>query len=59
MAEAVQPLKLPDLHNTYFLLRHGRSLANEAETIVSKPEHGALEQWTLASSGEEQAREAG
>ncbi|KAG2498418.1 hypothetical protein HYH03_003676 [Edaphochlamys debaryana] len=47
------------LHNEYFLLRHGRSLANEAEIIVSSLENGADAKWTLAPAGEEQARRAG
>ncbi|GLC37150.1 hypothetical protein PLESTM_000548100 [Pleodorina starrii] len=47
------------LQNEYWLLRHGRSLANEVETIVSKPENGVEERWTLAPAGEDQARAAG
>ncbi|PNH10867.1 hypothetical protein TSOC_002406 [Tetrabaena socialis] len=47
------------LKNEYFLLRHGRSLANEAEIIVSSPDNGRDEQWTLAPAGEDQARAAG
>ncbi|KAG2423994.1 hypothetical protein HXX76_014820 [Chlamydomonas incerta] len=47
------------MRNEYWLLRHGRSLANEAEIIVSKPEHGIESRWTLASAGEEQATAAG
>ncbi|PNW73560.1 hypothetical protein CHLRE_13g564000v5 [Chlamydomonas reinhardtii] len=47
------------MKNEYWLLRHGRSLANEAEIIVSKPEHGVESRWTLAPAGEEQATAAG
>ncbi|GLI66199.1 hypothetical protein VaNZ11_009898 [Volvox africanus] len=52
-------MKPNQLRNEYWLLRHGRSLANEVETIVSKPEHGIDERWTLAQGGEDQARAAG
>ncbi|KAG2439828.1 hypothetical protein HYH02_010461 [Chlamydomonas schloesseri] len=49
----------PDMRNEYWLLRHGRSLANEAEIIVSKPENGVESRWTLAPAGEDQATAAG
>ena len=42
-----------------FVLRHGRSLANEASVIVSKLENGLLPQYALAPAGIEQAAQAG
>lgn len=33
-------LNLIKLHNTYFMIRHGKSLANEQGIIVSDPNHG-------------------
>ncbi|EFJ51472.1 phosphoglycerate mutase [Volvox carteri f. nagariensis] len=52
-------MQATEFKNEYWLLRHGRSLANEAETIVSKPENGIDDRWTLAPVGEDQARAAG
>lgn len=46
---------MPDL----FVLRHGRSLANEASLIVSSLENGVLPQYALAPAGKEQAAAAG
>ncbi|KAK9834143.1 hypothetical protein WJX81_002405 [Elliptochloris bilobata] len=54
--EKAQPL---DLRNTYWLLRHGLSLANEAGLIVSSLENGMLPQHGLAVAGLQQATEAG
>lgn len=42
-----------------FVLRHGRSLANEASLIVSSMENGVLPQYALAAAGKEQAAAAG
>jgi broad specificity phosphatase PhoE len=42
-----------------FVLRHGRSLANEASLIVSSVENGVLPQYALAPTGKEQAAAAG
>lgn len=40
------------LHNHYVLLRHGRSQANEAEIIVSDPQHG-VSGYGLTAEGRE------
>ena len=42
-----------------FVLRHGRSLANEASIIVSRLDNGLLPQYALAPAGLEQAAQAG
>lgn len=47
------------LRNKYWLLRHGRSLANEAEIIVSSLENGVSQKWTLSPTGLLQAEAAG
>ncbi|GAX76695.1 hypothetical protein CEUSTIGMA_g4141.t1 [Chlamydomonas eustigma] len=47
------------MKNTYWLLRHGKSLANEAGIIISKKENGVSEEWRLAAEGREQALSAG
>lgn len=47
------------LANEYWLLRHGRSLANEAAIIVSSVENGIREEWALAPAGVEQAETSG
>ncbi|KAI8475590.1 MAG: phosphoglycerate mutase [Monoraphidium minutum] len=46
-------------NNTYWVLRHGRSKANEASIIVSSLENGVKEEYALAEAGRQQAREAG
>lgn len=43
------------LHNRYFIMRHGRSLANEQGIIVSHPDHGCRG-FGLAEAGREQVR---
>mmetsp|Transcript_8479 Transcript_8479/g.18141 ORF Transcript_8479/g.18141 Transcript_8479/m.18141 type:complete len:215 (+) Transcript_8479:126-770(+) len=50
---------LPPLKNTYWLLRHGRSLANEQGIIISTKENGVKQEYTLAPVGREQAKAAG
>lgn len=45
--------------NTYWLLRHGRSTANERDLIVSRPEEGARPEWGLTAEGRAQAAAAG
>lgn len=45
--------------NTYWLLRHGRSTANERDLIVSRPEEGAKPEWGLTAEGRTQAAAAG
>lgn len=42
------------LHNRYFILRHGYSKANEAAIVLSHPEHGQSEEFTLTEKGEKQ-----
>ena len=42
-----------------FVLRHGRSLANEKAIIVSRLDNGLLAEYALAPAGVEQAAEAG
>ncbi|KAK9832289.1 hypothetical protein WJX74_005468 [Apatococcus lobatus] len=48
-----------DLRNTYWLLRHGRSRANERGIIVSSVEEGEKEEFGLTELGHEQASAAG
>ena len=48
-------LDLKELHNTYFVMRHGQSLANHEELIISTPERG-VEGYGLTKEGEEQVR---
>ena len=43
------------LKNTYFVARHGKSLANEQEIILSDPAHGTTD-FGLTEEGKEQAR---
>lgn len=45
--------------NTYWLLRHGRSLANEQDLIVSHLANGTLPEWGLTTEGQQQAAAAG
>ncbi len=45
------------LNNTYYVLRHGRSLANLAELIISNPEDG-VPRYGLADEGREQVARA-
>ena len=47
------------LANHYWLLRHGRSRANEAGLIVSNVRDGTSGKWGLAASGVLQAHAAG
>jgi len=47
------------LRNNFWVLRHGRSKANEAGIIVSMLENGVKEEYALADAGKEQARQAG
>ncbi len=46
------------LKNRYFALRHGQSLANVQEIILSHPENGTTG-WGLSETGREQAGHAG
>ncbi|KAL4419357.1 hypothetical protein ABPG77_001584 [Micractinium sp. CCAP 211/92] len=50
---------LPAFRNTYWLLRHGRSHANEQDVIVSLPENGRDPRWGLSGVGQQQAAAAG
>lgn len=45
--------------NTYWLLRHGRSAANERDLIVAHLANGELPQWGLTEEGRSQAAAAG
>lgn len=45
--------------NTYWLLRHGRSHANEQDVIVSQPANGEDPRWGLNEVGRQQAAAAG
>ncbi|PRW39362.1 serine threonine- kinase [Chlorella sorokiniana] len=45
--------------NTYWLLRHGRSTANEKDLIVSHLANGELPEWGLTEVGRSQAAAAG
>ncbi|XP_042414018.1 uncharacterized protein LOC122002773 isoform X2 [Zingiber officinale] len=49
----------PILRNSYWVLRHGRSIPNEKGLVVSSLENGTLEKYGLASEGFNQARLAG
>lgn len=42
------------LKNRYFILRHGHSKANEVAIVLSHPEDGKLEEFTLTEKGEKQ-----
>lgn len=46
------------LKNKYFLIRHGESNANVAEIILSHPEHGTNEEFTLTKNGEKQVMDS-
>jgi probable phosphoglycerate mutase len=45
-----------ELHNEYFVLRHGQSKPNILEIVLSHPEDGKKEEYTLTPEGEEQVR---
>ena len=45
--------------NIYFLLRHGRSLANEAGIVVSLLQNGLKPEYGLTETGRQQAVAAG
>jgi len=47
-----------NLHNTYFVLRHGESKANVAQIILSHLENGVKEEFTLTKKGEEQVADS-
>lgn len=42
------------LHNTYFALRHGESIPNIKKIIISHPERGKDDEFTLTENGEQQ-----
>jgi broad specificity phosphatase PhoE len=48
---------LPQLQNKYFVLRHGKSEANEQEIILSDPEEGII-RCGLTEEGKEQVRKS-
>ncbi|XP_020583488.1 uncharacterized protein LOC110026739 isoform X3 [Phalaenopsis equestris] len=50
---------LPFLRNSYWILRHGKSIPNENGFIVSSMENGTLEGFGLAPEGIRQAKLAG
>src|SRR5688500_18160549 len=49
--------QVPHLGNTYYALRHGKSLANEAEMIVSDPDQG-VPGYGLSEEGRRQVASA-
>ena len=57
MTAAAQPAL--NLNNTYWLLRHGRSVANEQDVVISRPENGEQPRWGLTAQGRQQAAAAG
>ncbi|KAL0920189.1 hypothetical protein M5K25_009309 [Dendrobium thyrsiflorum] len=50
---------LPFLRNSYWILRHGKSIPNENGLIVSSMANGTLEEFGLAPEGIQQAKLAG
>lgn len=48
-----------NLKHTYWLLRHGKSMANELDIIVSDMANGIDEKYGLSEVGQQQARQAG
>lgn len=50
---------LPFLRNSYWVLRHGRSIPNEKGLIVSSMENGTLKEFGLTPEGIQQAKLAG
>jgi len=48
---------LSKLNNHYFVMRHGQSLANVEEVIVSKPENG-VSSYGLSKKGEQQVEQS-
>ena len=51
--------RLPyNLQNTYYLMRHGRSIPNEKGIIVSKIENGVNQEHGLSDYGKDQSRQA-
>ncbi|KAG8368012.1 hypothetical protein BUALT_Bualt15G0001000 [Buddleja alternifolia] len=53
------PLPPLFLKNSYWILRHGKSIPNQRAIIVSSLENGILEEYQLASDGVHQALSAG
>lgn len=49
---------LSDLHNKYFVLRHGESKANVAKIILSHLADGVKEEYTLTQKGEQQVKDS-
>lgn len=45
---------LQSIHNQYFVIRHGYSKANELAIVLSHPEHGRSDDFTLTEIGEKQ-----
>lgn len=52
----LQPIT--SMHNRYYVMRHGRSKANELGLIISHPEHGLHTDYGLSEAGETQALHA-
>lgn len=48
-------LNLTTLHNRYFAMRHGQSLANVAGIIISHPQNGTHPNYALSELGRSQA----
>uniref|UniRef100_A0A7S3QK30 Phosphoglycerate mutase n=1 Tax=Dunaliella tertiolecta TaxID=3047 RepID=A0A7S3QK30_DUNTE len=57
----VKIVEFPDkgMKNSYIFLRHGHSLANEQNIIVSSLEHGVKPEYGLSAKGVEEAKHAG
>jgi len=47
---------MKNLNNRYFALRHGQSKPNISQIILSHPEEGKKDEYTLTSEGENQVR---
>jgi hypothetical protein len=59
MAQGVPLLCAAELQGAVFILRHGRSLANAAELVISSMANGVLPEFALAAEGVQQAAAAG
>lgn len=46
------------MKNSYFIMRHGQSTANAAGIIISRPEHGLLNDYGLSLTGKVQVKTA-
>ena len=51
-------IKLEELHNRYFVQRHGQSHANKSNIILSHPKHGKYKEFGLTNLGRMQVKKA-